>query len=152
VKPSQAIGLKPTPSGIVSCGAFNGTSAQGIVTRMGHDLGHGGEAIEPGPAGMRPVSGSQLSPSDRRRERARATRELIRQSYVGPSVIRPSLNGRFDQQNAVRSFAFDPQALVNRCEVKSAGDGAGTALAGTSDGARAGPLGNTGTTTLEAAP
>lgn len=117
MKPLQAFGPKPTPGGIVACGAFNGTSAQGIVTRMGRSAQQfGGEAIEPGPAGMR-----------------------------------PALHGRFDQQNALRSFAFDPQALVTRCEVKSAGDGARRACAAR-DGGRAAPLGNTGTTTLEAAP
>ena len=35
------------------------TTAQGIVTRMGQDpTGLGGEAIEPGPAGMRPACSS----------------------------------------------------------------------------------------------
>ena len=33
-------------------------NALGIVTRMGHDLGHGCEAIEPGPVGKRPVFSS----------------------------------------------------------------------------------------------
>ena len=38
-------------------------NALGIVTRMGHDLGHGREVIEPGPVGKRPVFSGYLEAS-----------------------------------------------------------------------------------------
>lgn len=46
--------VRPVPAENISAAS---TTAQGIVTRMGQDpKGLGGEAIEPGPEGMRPAS------------------------------------------------------------------------------------------------
>lgn len=132
MKTKPEIGHKRTPALLVAGSGFNGTSAQGIVTRMGHDLGHGGEAIEPGPVGMRPEVLNLFAFASALRLLARPEiQALVSLPHVHALAARP-----------------DIQALINKCER------AGRATGGACDArgeAFTVPLGNTGTTVVKGA-